>query len=599
MTDAAVATTRNDALGALPEWDLSDLYDGMQSPRLAEDLNAAEADAKAFASRYAGRLSSLGGTDLGQAVAAYERLQETLARVMSYAQLCHSGNVGDPETGQFFQSMRERVTDIGTHLLFFALELNGIDDAALEDKLSAPELARYRPWLRDIRAYRPHQLAEELEKLLHEKSVAGSGAWIRLFDETMARLRFTVGAAELSMAQLLNLFSDADGDKRRAAAVSLGGVLASNAHTFAFITNTLAKDKAVEDEWRHFARPTSARNLANFVEDDVVDALVAAVRQSYPRLSHRYYRLKAKWFGRDQLDQWDRNAPLPDAETDNVPWDQAVATVMDAYERFSPDMGSVARRFFDRSWIDAPARPGKASGAFAHPTVPGAHPYLLLNYQGSSRDVMTLAHELGHGVHQVLAADQGLLMADTPLTLADTASVFGEMLTFRKLLSEATEPRRRRALLAGKVEDMLNTVMRQIAFYEFERRVHERRRVGELLVDDLGAIWLEVQTESLGPAIRFDDNYKHYWSYVPHFVHAPFYVYAYAFGDCLVNSLYAVYEQAGEGFAAKYLDTLRAGGTLRHRELLAPYGLDATDPGFWQRGLGVIEAFVDELEALD
>ena len=599
MTDAAVATTRNDALGALPEWDLSDLYDGMQSPRLAEDLNAAEADAKAFASRYAGRLSSLGGTDLGQAVAAYERLQETLARVMSYAQLCHSGNVGDPETGQFFQSMRERVTDIGTHLLFFALELNGIDDAALEDKLSAPELARYRPWLRDIRAYRPHQLAEELEKLLHEKSVAGSGAWIRLFDETMARLRFTVCAAELSMAQLLNLFSDADGDKRRAAAVSLGGVLASNAHTFAFITNTLAKDKAVEDEWRHFARPTSARNLANFVEDDVVDALVAAVRQSYPRLSHRYYRLKAKWFGRDQLDQWDRNAPLPDAETDNVPWDQAVATVMDAYERFSPDMGSVARRFFDRSWIDAPARPGKASGAFAHPTVPGAHPYLLLNYQGSSRDVMTLAHELGHGVHQVLAADQGLLMADTPLTLADTASVFGEMLTFRKLLSEATEPRRRRALLAGKVEDMLNTVMRQIAFYEFERRVHERRRVGELLVDDLGAIWLEVQTESLGPAIRFDDNYKHYWSYVPHFVHAPFYVYAYAFGDCLGNSLYAVYEQAGEGFAAKYLDTLRAGGTLRHRELLAPYGLDATDPGFWQRGLGVIEAFVDELEALD
>ena len=599
MTDAAVATTRNDALGALPEWDLSDLYDGMQSPRLAEDLNAAEADAKAFASRYAGRLSSLGGTDLGQAVAAYERLQETLARVMSYAHLCHSGNVGDPETGQFFQSMRERVTDIGTHLLFFALELNGIDDAALEDKLSAPELARYRPWLRDIRAYRPHQLAEELEKLLHEKSVAGSGAWIRLFDETMARLRFTVCAAELSMAQLLNLFSDADGDKRRAAAVSLGGVLASNAHTFAFITNTLAKDKAVEDEWRHFARPTSARNLANFVEDDVVDALVAAVRQSYPRLSHRYYRLKAKWFGRDQLDQWDRNAPLPDAETDNVPWDQAVATVMDAYERFSPDMGSVARRFFDRSWIDAPARPGKASGAFAHPTVPGAHPYLLLNYQGSSRDVMTLAHELGHGVHQVLAADQGLLMADTPLTLADTASVFGEMLTFRKLLSEATEPRRRRALLAGKVEDMLNTVMRQIAFYEFERRVHERRRVGELLVDDLGAIWLEVQTESLGPAIRFDDNYKHYWSYVPHFVHAPFYVYAYAFGDCLGNSLYAVYEQAGEGFAAKYLDTLRAGGTLRHRELLAPYGLDATDPGFWQRGLGVIEAFVDELEALD
>ena len=599
MTDAAIATERSDALGDLPEWDLTDLYDGMESARLRQDLDAAEADASAFASRYAGRLASLSGADLGAAVAAYERLQEALARVMGYAQLCHAGNVSDPEIGRFFQSMRERTTDIGTHLLFFALELNRIDDAALEDKLRAPELARYRPWLRDIRAYRPHQLAEELEKLLHEKAVAGSGAWIRLFDETMARLRFTVGGAELSVAQLLNLFLDADGDKRRTAAESLGSVLASHAHTFAFITNTLAKDKAVEDEWRHFARPNSARNLANFVEDEVVDALVEAVRQSYPRLSHRYYRLKAKWFGRDRLDQWDRNAPLPDADVDNVPWDRAVATVMDAYERFSPELGSIVRRFFDRSWIDAPARPGKSSGAFAHPTVPGAHPYLLLNYQGKSRDVMTLAHELGHGVHQVLAADQGLLMADTPLTLAETASVFGEMLTFRKLLSEATEPRRRRTLLAGKVEDMLNTVVRQIAFYEFERRVHERRRDGELLVDDLGAIWLDVQTESLGPAIRFDNNYKHYWSYVPHFVHAPFYVYAYALGDCLVNSLYAVYERASDGFAARYMDTLRAGGTLRHRELLAPYGLDAADPGFWQRGLAVIEGFVDELEALD
>ena len=489
MTDAAIAQPTHDDLGALPEWDLDDLYDGMRSQRLRKDLGTAEADAKAFAKRYAGRLASLGGAALGAAVSEYERLQEALGRVSSFAQLCHSANVGDPEIGQFFQSMRERVTEIGTHVLFFALEMNRIDDTALEEKLKAPELGRFRPWLRDIRAFRPHQLPEDLEKLLHEKAVAGKGAWVRLFDETMARLRFTVDGAELSMAQILNLFSDRDRDRRRAAAASLGRVLGANATTFAFITNTLVKDKAVEDEWRHFARPSSSRNLANFVEDEVVDALVSAVRGAYPRLSHRYYGLKAKWFGGDRLDQWDRNAPLPDADTNIVPWDQAVSTVMDAYERFSPDLGGIAQRFFERPWIDAPARPGKAPGAFAHPTVPSAHPYLLLNYQGKSRDVMTLAHELGHGVHQVLAADQGLLMADTPLTLAETASVFGEMLTFRKLLAEATDPRCRRALLAGKVEDMLNTVVRQIAFYEFERRVHERRRDGELLVDDLGAIW--------------------------------------------------------------------------------------------------------------
>ena len=386
---------------------------------------------------------------------------------------------------------------------------------------------------------------------------------------------------------------------RRDAATALGKVLSDNVRLFAHITNTLAKDKEIEDTWRNFARPVSSRNLANYVEDDVVDALVAAVRGAMPDLSHRYYRLKARWFGQDRLDYWDRNAPLPDDENRAIPWDQAVTKVLDAYGRFSPELAAVGRRFFDQAWIDAPVRPGKAPGAFAHPTVPSAHPYLLVNYQGKVRDVMTLAHELGHGVHQVLAGAQGHLMADTPLTLAETASVFGEMLTFRKLLDEAPAPRERRVMLAGKVEDMINTVVRQVAFYEFERRLHDKRRQGELLPDEINALWLGVQGESLGPAIRFDDGYGVYWTYIPHFLHSPFYVYAYAFGDCLVNSLYAAYHNAHEGFAEKYLAMLRAGGTLRHKELLAPFGLDASDPAFWDKGLGVIRGFIDELEALE
>jgi oligoendopeptidase F len=322
------------------------------------------------------------------------------------------------------------------------------------------------------------------------------------------------------------------------------------------------------------------------------------VRASYPDLSRRYYRLKAKWFGVEQLPFWDRNAPLPGDDDRAIPWPEAQNTVLSAYRAFSPDLAAVGEQFFRSRWIDAPVRPGKSPGAFAHPTVPSAHPYLLLNYQGKVRDVMTLAHELGHGVHQVLAAGQGHLMADTPLTLAETASVFGEMLTFRALLAAEAEPARRRIMLAGKVEDMLNTVVRQIAFVTFEMRVHDERREAELTPDRIAEIWMEVQRESLGPALRLEPPYQWYWTYIPHFIHTPFYVYAYAFGDCLVNSLYAVYEDAHRGFAERYLDLLRAGGTLRHRELLAPFGLDAGDPAFWAKGLGVIRGFIDELEAL-
>ena len=590
---------RQTALLDLPEWDLSDLYPGRDSEPLARDLAQLADDAEAFRERYQGRLADLSGAALGAAIETYEQLQEQSGRIISYASLVHAGDLADPEIGRFFQTMQERINTVSTTLLFFTLELNRLDDADLKAKEADPALTGYRPWLRDTRAFRPHQLSDEIEKLLHEKYVAGRAAWTRLFDETIADLRFTIGGKELTEAEAFDLLSDRDPEIRREAALVIGDVLGKHARTFTLITNTLAKDKEIEDRWRRFARPISSRNLSNFVEDDVVDALIAAVRDSYPRLAHRYYKLKAGWFGVEALPFWDRNAPLPEDEDRLIPWPEAEETVLSAYGAFSPELAAVGGRFFAGGWIDAPVRPGKASGAFAHPTVPSAHPYLLLNYQGRVRDVMTLAHELGHGVHQVLAAKQGYLMADTPLTLAETASVFGEMLTFRALLARETDPKRRKIMLAAKVEDMLNTVVRQIAFATFELAVHDERREAELTPDRLGEIWLKVQRESLGPALSLDEPYRHYWTYIPHFIHTPFYVYAYAFGDCLVNSLYAVYQDAHQGFAEKYLELLRAGGTLRHQELLAPFGLDAVDPSFWSKGLSVITGFIDELEGLD
>ncbi len=585
------------ALGTLPEWDLNDLFPGPDSPELADALTAAEAEARALAKSYAGRLAALMGDELAEAIRRYEGLSEILGRIMSFAYLTYATDIADPEVGRFFQTIQERCNDIATHTLFLTLELNRIDDAVLARQLESPALAHYTPWIRDCRVFRPHQLDDNLEKLLHEKAVAGRAAWIRLFDETMAGLRFPVRGDDLTSAQAFDKLQSPDGALRREAATAIADVLGRHVQTFALITNTLAKDKEVEDRWRQYARPISHRNLENMVEDDVVDALISAVRNSFPRLSHRYYQIKARWMGVDALDYWDRNAPLPEQDDRVIPWDEARATVLAAYAAFSPELADIGQRFFDSAWIDAPVRPAKAPGAFAHPTVPSAHPYLLLNYQGKTHDVMTLAHELGHGVHQVLAGDQGQLMADTPLTLAETASVFGEQLTFQALLAGEPDQSRRRVMLANKVEDMLNTVVRQVAFAGFETRVHDERRSGELTADRLGEIWMDVQSESLGPAIRLTDPYRVYWSYIPHFIHSPFYVYAYAFGDCLVNALYAVYRDTPEGFQSKYLDMLRAGGSKRHKELLAPFGLDASDPAFWQRGLHVIENVVDQLDA--
>jgi oligoendopeptidase F len=596
---AKPASPASNALGSLPNWDLSDLYPGgIDSPELKRDLDQAEADAKAFAARYQRKMASLSGAEMAEAFVTYERLQELLGRITSFSGLVYAGDQSDPKIGQFAQNVQERVTTITSALLFFSLEINRIEDAEMERKLQDKNLARYRPWIRDCRAYRPHQLSDEMEQLLHEKYVAGKAAWSRLFDETMARLRYPMDGKLLTSAEILHLLSEKDGETRKKAALSFGKVQGENGPLFALITNTLAKDKEIDDRWRHYAKPQSSRNLANQVEDAVVDALHAAVKASYPKLSHRYYALKAKWFGATQLDYWDRNAPLPEADDRVIPWQEAERTVLDAYGAFSPDLASVGRKFFDQAWIDAPTRPGKSPGAFAHPTVPSAHPYLLLNYQGKIRDVMTLAHELGHGVHQVLAGGQGYLMADTPLTLAETASVFGEMLTFQALLKAQTDPAKRKVMLASKVEDMLNTVVRQIAFYDFELRIHNERRQGELTAERIGEIWVDVQKEALGPVFRFGEEYKSYWSYIPHFIHTPFYVYAYAFGDCLVNSLYAVYQEGAPGFQEKYLQMLKAGGTLRHKELLAPFGLDASDPAFWQKGLSVISGFIAELEAM-
>jgi oligoendopeptidase F len=581
-----------------PEWDLGDLYASTDAPEIEADLKRALSDATALEAEAKGRLADLDGEALGAVIERYERIEEQLGRLMSYAQLLHAAKADDPQIGRFYQTVHERVTQVGTKLLFLTLELNRIEDPAIAEKLEQSALlARYRPWIRDVRSFRPHQLDDEIERVLHEKSVTGRSAWVRLFDETMASLRFPLDGKELTSSEIFDLLSDRDRAKRQAAATSIASVLRTNLRLFALITNTLAKDKQIEDGWRHFARPISSRNLANHVEDEVVDALIAAVRAAYPRLSHRYYRLKARWLGLDHLEHWDRNAPLPEDSDKRVAWPDAKVIVLDAYRSFSPRLAAILDHFFDQRWIDAALRPGKDAGAFCHPTVPSVHPYVLMNYQGRTRDVMTLAHELGHGVHQVLAGRQGPLMASTPLTLAETASVFGEQLTFRSLLAAERDPVQRRILLAGKIEDALNTVVRQIAFVEFERRVHDARQEAELTADELGRVWLDVQTESLGPAFRFDDAYRMFWSYIPHFVHVPFYVYAYAFGDCLVNSLYAVYEANPKGFEERYLQLLEAGGTLRHQELLAPFGLDARDPGFWSRGLGMVEALLDQLEA--
>src|SRR5512141_2736572 len=599
---AAKSKSGNKAV-KLPEWNLADLYSGIAAPEVTHDLEKMDVDCVAFETDYKGKLAERtagegGGKWLAEAVRRYEAIDDLAGRLGSYAGLVHAGDSVDPAISKFYGDVSERLTNASLHLLFFALELNRIDDDVIERAMQTAALAHYRPWLEDLRKDRPYQLEDRVEQLFHEKSQSGYAAWNRLFDQTISGLRFKVGAREFAIEPTLSLLQDRAGEKRKAAGQALAKTFKANERTFALVTNTLAKDKEISDRWRGFEDVADSRHLNNRVEREVVDALVSSVRAAYPRLSHRYYQLKAGWFKKKKLAHWDRNAPLPFAVTSSIAWPDARNMVLTAYRGFSPEMASIAERFFTDRWIDAPVRPGKAPGAFSHPTTPSAHPYVLMNYQGKPRDGMTLAHELGHGVHQVLAAKNGALMAPTPLTLAETASVFGEMLTFKRLLSQTKNAKQRQALLAGKVEDMINTVVRQVAFYSFERAVHTERKNGELTAERIGQIWLSVQGESLGPAIDIRPGYENFWMYIPHFIHSPFYVYAYAFGDCLVNSLYAVYENAAEGFAERYLAMLAAGGTKHYSELLAPFGLDARDPAFWQGGLGVIERMIAELEGL-
>ncbi|KAB0678764.1 M3 family oligoendopeptidase [Aureimonas leprariae] len=586
----------------LPEWDLADLYASMDAPEIERDIAEGDAMASGFQARWRGQLAGEAGKPdggaLAEALSGYETLEEILGRLISYAGLVYSGDTADAAKAKFYGDIQARITEISSKLLFFPLELNRIPDETIDRAMAAnPALAHYRPWIVDLRRDKPFQLEDRVEELFHEKAITGRNAWNRLFDETMTALRFEVEGEDLALEETLNLLQDENRERRRAAGQALAGVFSENLRTFTLITNTLAKDKEIADRWRGFEDVADSRHLANRVERPVVDALADAVTASYPAISHRYYALKAKWLGLERLEFWDRNAPLPEAVRREIAWGDAKDTVLSAYSSFSTEMAEIAGRFFERRWIDAAVRPGKAPGAFAHPTVPSAHPYVLLNYMGKPRDVMTLAHELGHGVHQVLAGPQGALMAPTPLTLAETASVFGEMLTFRSLLDSTTDRRERRALLASKVEDMINTVVRQIAFYQFERDLHEERKAGELTSERIGQIWMQVQGASLGPAMRLGSGYETFWTYVPHFIHSPFYVYAYAFGDCLVNSLYAVYQGSAAGFQEKYFAMLRAGGTKHHSELLAPFGLDASDPTFWSKGLAVVSGFIDELEA--
>jgi len=581
----------------LPSWDLSPLYTSLNSKEIDSDLKKSSHLEKNFTKKYKSNITSLNASELHSAIKEYEKMEEILGRLSSFAYLYYAENMTDEKRSGFYQNIYEKINDISSELIFFTLEINQIENSDLKRMLTeSQELTRYKPWLRDVREYRPHQLNDKLEQILHEKDQTGRQAWQRLFDETLADLQFNFRGESLNCAEIFDKMSSKDESIRKDAAKSISQTLKDNIKIFALITNTLAKDKSIDDKWRNFAKPISSRNLSNYIEDDVVDALISSVKDSYPALSHRYYKIKAKWLGKEKLEYWDRNAPLPDDLSDKISWEDAKEIVLSSYNAFSPKLGELGQKFFDNNWIDVAPKKGKDSGAFSHPTVPSANPYILLNYQGKVRDVMTLAHELGHGVHQLLSAKQGTLMADTPLTLAETASVFGEQLTFRKMLDLETDSKKKNIIIAGKVEDMLNTVVRQIAFCEFEREIHDRRKYGEIYAEEICDIWQNIQSESLGDGIKAHDDYKYYWSYIPHFVHSPFYVYSYAFGDCLVNSLYAKYLEGMDNFESKYFEMLKAGGTLRHKELLAPFGLDASKKDFWASGLKVISNFIDELE---
>jgi len=577
----------------IPKWNLTDFYSSIEDKKISTDLKKIEKSTKKFVTDFAGKITKINVSKLLEAIKTYEKISEEIGKISSYSYLIYAADLSNQKNISFYQNISESLSRFESQLIFFTLELNQID----EKKLKNPLLAKYQPFIRDSRIFKKHQLSNELEKFSLEKNISGRNAFVRLFDETVNNLKFSYRGKILSSQEIFDLMSNNDEKIRKDAAKAIGKTFEENAKIFAFITNILAKDKSVDDEWRNFARPISARNLSNFVEDEIVDILVKSVKKNYQKISHRYYKIKAKMLGKKVMNYWDRNAPLSKIENKLIPWQDAQNLVLEAYAEFSLEMKKIGEIFFKKNWIDAEVRKGKDSGAFSHPCVPSVHPYILMNYQGKIRDVMTLAHELGHGVHQYLARAQGALMAGTPLTLAETASVFGEQLTFQKILKNEKNPQKKKLIIAAKVEDMINTVVRQIAFLEFETKVHAARKNGEISLAQLCQFWMEVQKESLGSAFKFDEEYKFFWCYIPHFIHSPFYVYAYAFGDCLVNSLYGIYKSGKvKNFEEKYLQMLAAGGTKHHKEMLEPFGLSIKDEKFWQAGLDVISGYIDQLE---
>ena len=586
-------------LGQLPDWNLNDLYTSTDAKELVNDLNWLEKECDEFAKNYEGKLKFLSADEMLKCVIRNEKISSISGRIISYAGLLYYQKTTDADRAKFLSDMQEKITIFTTKLVFFSLEINSLDDDFLENLFKENvKLSRYKPVFEKIRALKPYQLSDEIEKFLHDLGIVGD-AWEKLFDETIAGLKFKIGGETLNIEATLNFLTDQKRENRKNATHELARVFSENIKIFTRVHNTQAKEKEIIDRWRKMPTPQMGRHLANQVEPEVVEALRNAVVKAYPKISHRYYELKRKWLGLETMQVWDRNAPLPMESDRLVTWDQAQTIVTDAYTNFDSRMSNLITPFFNKGWIDAGVKPGKAPGAFAHPTVTDVHPYIMLNYLGKPRDVMTLAHELGHGVHQVLASSQGQMLSSTPLTLAETASVFGEMLTFQQMLDNSTDKNERKVLLANKVEDMINTVVRQIAFYDFECKLHDARKKGELTPSNINSLWMSVQSESLGPAFEFVEGYETFWAYIPHFVHSPFYVYAYAFGDGLVNALYATYEENPKGFEDKYFKMLSAGGSKHHKELLEPFGLDASDPEFWSKGLSMISGMIDELETFN
>lgn len=583
----------------LPIWDLTEIYKDIKDPKIKEDLKNIRKISKEFLISWKDNIKNLNSNELVDCIEQYQNINEKIYKIGTHSNLIFATNMEDPEISRYNSTISDEVTDIFSSLIFVSLELSKIRDDVFNKWMLSEKAKEWMPYLKILRKRNPFILDPLVEEILIEKSATGRSAWVRLFDETSASLRFPFKKEMVSEAEILNYLSDPDPENRKIAGQSLSKILEKNKRIFGMILNVISRDRYIEDNKRGFKRIVSSRNLDNDVEDEVVDALVKTVDEAMPKLTHRYYKWKAKQFGKTKLDWWDRNAPLPSSSDRSIEWSEAKSIVLESFASFHPEISKLANLFFQNNWIDAEVRKGKASGAFAHPSIPSLHPYVLLNYQGKIRDVMTLAHELGHGVHQILAAKNGLLMAETPLTLAETASVFGEMLVFRKLLEDSND-KEKKQLLAGKVEDMLNTVVRQIGFHQFEIKFHEARIKSELTPDEIGEIWMQTQSHAVGPYINLTDEYKVLWGYIPHFVHTPFYVYAYAFGDSLVNALWYSYQNSDKNaFAEKYLNMLSAGGTKGHNDLLKPFNLSAYDKSFWNKGVSMISGLMDELEKLE